>query len=653
MLIPESGFDDLSSTENRLTSCAACSGISTSSAGLDLTINATMAPRITGTTISLSTKLDYKGWMKYVVILLFFGVLSDRTMAQASVPPLERKVKLDFTAERVQVVLQAIESQAGVSFSYASSLVPANMTVSLSMNNRSVREALDKIFSGGVTYKSRNNHIILTKAPVQQKVIEGYVENARGEKLKGASVYDPSTMASATTDEYGYFEMKIRRTTPLQLQVSKSSYSDTIMPLQPASPTLQHIVMEERKDSTLHVVLNVMKSSTDSVVTAVRQAGQWIKEQMIWNENLRNIRDSLYRPFQVSLVPFVGTNGRLSANVVNDFSWNILAGYNGGVNMVEFAGLMNIDKANVSYLQFAGLSNIVGGNLRGVQFAGFNNINLGSTKGVQFAGFSNLDMEKMDGLQFTGFSNFCGDSVKGVQFSGFSNIVTGHLKGAQMAGFGNIATGGFDGAQVAGFFNVSGKSARGVQMSGFINIARNLKGAQIGVFNFADSLTGIPVGFFSFVRNGYHKLEFAYDDMAYAHVAVRSGVRHFYNIISAGVRTDWNVDTVDWTFAYGLGVAPRISNRIDLNIDLTANQVVHGNIGRELNCIARLQTGIDVHLTKRISVFGAVVMNGYFFEENTRLMTGYDTSASIYAANMGNGYSFDSWLGWKAGIRIF
>jgi hypothetical protein len=598
-------------------------------------------------------RFSFASMAKCILILAAAVFLNLGTSAQQVIPPLERKVTLEVNAVPATSVLQLIESQAGVSFSYASSLLSANQLVSVKLKNKTVREALDKIFEGKVMYKSRNNHIILTKSPEQQKVIGGYVENAKGEKLKGASVYDPSTMASATTDEYGYFEMKIRRTTPQQLQISKTSYADTTMPLQPTSPTLQYIVMDERKDTSLQHVFAVMKSSKDSILTAVKHTGEWIKERLIWNENLRNIRDSLYRPFQISLVPFVGTNGRLSGNVVNDYSWNILAGYNGGVNKAEFAGLMNIDKADVSYFQFAGLTNIVGGTLTGVQFAGFNNVNLGEVNGVQFAGFSNFGLNKLDGLQFAGFSNICGSSLRGLQFSGFSNITAGELKGAQIAGFGNIAASGFRGIQLGGFFNTSGKHARGIQISGFINVAHHLKGSQLGVFNFADSLSGVPIGLFSFVKSGYHKLEFAYDDMEYAHVSFRSGVRHFYNIISAGTRTDWNTDTVDWTFSYGLGMAPRISERVDLNIDLTANQMIHGNIASELNMIAKLQTGVDIHLTKRISIFGAVVMNGYFYEDHTRLAAGYEPSRSIYDTNLGGGFLFDSWLGWKAGIRFF
>ena len=46
--------------------------------------------------------------------------------------------------------------------------------------------------------------------------------------------------------------------------------------------------------------------------------------------NVENIRDTLYREIQISLLPFVGTNGAMSGNVINDFSINMFGGYSLG-----------------------------------------------------------------------------------------------------------------------------------------------------------------------------------------------------------------------------------------------------------------------------------------------------------------------------------
>ena len=50
------------------------------------------------------------------------------------------------------------------------------------------------------------------------------------------------------------------------------------------------------------------------------------------------------RPFQVSLVPGLGSHGKMSGQVVNNFSLNVFGGYTAGTNGSELGGLFNIDK---------------------------------------------------------------------------------------------------------------------------------------------------------------------------------------------------------------------------------------------------------------------------------------------------------------------
>jgi len=570
-----------------------------------------------------------------------------------SLPALERRVTLNESDSKAVDVLREIEKQSKCSFSYSSSLIPESKMVSVKISNKSVREALDKIFSGKITYKSRGEHIILSKAPEQPKVISGYVENTKGERVSGASVYDSNTMASATTNEYGYFEMKIRREAPIQLEVSKSAYTDTVIPLQPATPTLQTIVIEEKKDTTLQFVLHVMKDTKDSLVSAISDAGAWAKKQLDWNDNVKNIKDTLHSDVQISFVPFLGTNGRLSGNVTTDWSFNVLGGYNRGVNKGEFSGFLNVDREDVRHIQVAGFANLVGGDVSGVQSAGFTNVNLSNTNGLQLGGFSNVDLGNFEGAQFAGFSNIVLGKTKGAQFAGFTNICLDTLAGLQMAGFANIAMHHTKAPQFAGFLNFAPGRIEGFQASGFMNIAGNMKGSQIGFFNYADSLSGVPIGFISYVKSGYHKLEFSYDEMKYGHIAFRTGVQHFYNIITVGALTDFNTDTVDWTFGYGIGCAPKLAKKVALNIDLTANQIIHGNIANPLNQLAKLNLGVDVNLSKKFSLYGGVVLNGYFTQTGAKPLAGSENIHSFYNHRFDSDYQMKSWIGWKVALRLF
>jgi hypothetical protein len=73
---------------------------------------------------------------------------------------------------------------------------------------------------------------------------------------------------------------------------------------------------------------------------------------------------------QVSLLPFIGTHGRLSGNVINDYSINFLGGYSRGTRQLELGFFFNLDRGDVRWLQIAGFGNMVGGNFYGIQDSG-------------------------------------------------------------------------------------------------------------------------------------------------------------------------------------------------------------------------------------------------------------------------------------------
>ena len=69
----------------------------------------------------------------------------------------------------------------------------------------------------------------------------------------------------------------------------------------------------------------------------------------------KEVKDSntIVRPVQISFVTPLGTNGMESWKVINNFSLNMFAGYNGGVQGVEIAGFHNQIKEDVVGLQIA------------------------------------------------------------------------------------------------------------------------------------------------------------------------------------------------------------------------------------------------------------------------------------------------------------
>jgi hypothetical protein len=568
--------------------------------------------------------------------------------AQAPNPPLERSVSISFQNKRTDEALKEISQQAGFTFSYSKNAFDAQQVINFNFKSTTIREVLETIFDGKVKYKQKNNYIILTRANKDDGVIvSGYVvDEATGQKLKEVSIYDPISLQSTVTDEFGYFQMEVKKPSKeeMQLAIKRNNYAD------------KTIVVNSKRSSFQNLSLNIdekkWQALSDSLDSKLNRLWSWTK-QSVQRTNMRNIRDTLQRTWQVSFIPFVGTNHKMSGNVVNDYSLNILGGYSAGTRKAEFGGLFNINSGDVRYAQFAGLFNLNGGHTEGVQFAGLFNTNLGTTKAVQFAGLANVNMQASEGAQFAGLINFSNGLYDGPQFAGLFNLATADVKGAQVAGLFNFSPGKTDGAQIAGLFNVA-EEVNGSQVSGLLNIAKNIRGTQVGFLNIADSVKGVPVGFLSFVNKGYHQLEIGADELFPVSAALRTGVTGFYNIFTASVRPE-KADTTTWSFGYGLGVAPKLSKRIYLNTDITANHINKGNV-EALNMINKFYLGFEFKFSKRFALAIGSTLNlriyDAAFDNHAKLFT-YHTPKILDEGTFSRNTDYQLWLGGKVGLRFF
>jgi hypothetical protein len=336
----------------------------------------------------------------------------------------------------------------------------------------------------------------------------------------------------------------------------------------------------------------------------------------------------------VSFTPGLGTHGNLSAQVVNNFSFNILGGYNGGVNGFELGGLFNIDKKSVQYLQIGGLFNIVGGRVNGVQIGGINNTVLDAVHGLQIGGVSNLVRGKFDGFQLGGVYNHVSDSVKGLQ----------------LAGVGNFAKNNVSGTQVAGVLNISNREMKGTQISGVLNYAKKLKGVQIGLINIADSSEGYSIGLINIVLKGYHKLSLSTDEVLNLNAAFKTGNSKLYSILKGGMNVSDSQKV--YTFGYGIGTAIRAGKTVSINPEVTAQQLYLGS-WTDLNLLSKAQLNLNIRLGKYISVFAAPVFNVYYSKQQT-VPKGYRAvipPAGYRSYDLGG--QVRGWVGWNAGITFF
>lgn len=615
----------------------------------------------------------YMAWgvSKWVWLAVALHAIVGCANAQAI---LDRKITVTVQQEPLPRALAKIAEAGQFTFSYNAALVAAEEIVSVRANSKPVREVLNDLFKGTMAYKQKDDYLILTRVAVRQPktpthatvLISGYVEDAATQlRLPNVSVYEKKTLASATTDNAGFFTLQLQKTNgPIELSFSKRAYRDTTLQITQAEP--QYLLLALAPEEKPFV-------KQDTVTTDTTRVPDDELVLPFGNEpNVVNIRDTLYRDIQASIFPFIGTNGPLSGNVINNYSINFFGGYAMGTRQIELGFFVNIDRGDVGWLQIAGFGNLVGRNVYGVQAAGFANVNGGEVKAVQVAGFANANQGSTQGVQVAGFSNVNVQKADGVLVAGFANIVRGQSLGVQVAGFTNIQTAPYRGSQVAGFFNYNHDRILGSQIAGFSNVATDsvwgsqvsaffnygghVRGSQIGLINYAKSVRGAPIGLVSFVKTGYHKIEAAADEVFYTNLAFRTGVRRFYNILSAGIQPTTQQGDNVWTFGYGLGTARRLNRWLHLNIDVTAQQVNKGKFTEQLSLLNKIHTGFDIHFAPKFSLYLGGTLNGYLTKAD---YTGYaqlfrDWQPNVfYDDRLQNGSTrLQLWVGWKAGLRF-
>ncbi|BDD03553.1 hypothetical protein [Aureibacter tunicatorum] len=283
---------------------------------------------------------------------------------------------------------------------------------------------------------------------------------------------------------------------------------------------------------------------------------------------------------QVSFAYPIGTNGFESMDYVNDFSFNIIYGMNGGVNGFELGSVMNYNQGNVS----------------GFQIGGVTNITMGYQKGFSLSGVANIVKDSIDGFGLSGVANLMNANSKGVFISGAANLAKGNVKGFQLSTI-NVTNGELDGFGL-----------------GVVNVTRKLKGAQFGVVNVVGSEEGAtPIGLINVVKGGLYEIELAGGEALYANVNFKMGVEKFYTIFKAGYSTHKGEDIFSYGLGFGTNIALSSTRKHNLVFDLSANQLVRAWDWDydEINLLNKLDITYKYRLNDHISFFAGPSFNVY------------------------------------------
>jgi len=175
-----------------------------------------------------------------------------------------------------------------------------------------------------------------SEAPIASAVaIDGQsVDASTGQALTGATIYrvdDLCNVAASSGD--GTYALNVDSPdSTVFVAVSKRNYRDTV------------IAVNVRELQTLNVSLTpdsaqpVTYSRVDSM-----ELVKWFGPAIDWSF-LENVNFDQIQTAQRSFVPGLSTNGRLSGEIVNNLSFNVLAGYTGGTRGFELGGLLNINR---------------------------------------------------------------------------------------------------------------------------------------------------------------------------------------------------------------------------------------------------------------------------------------------------------------------
>jgi hypothetical protein len=627
--------------------------------------------------------------------------LTANTFAQSLI---DRKISIDVTNQRFSDVLKLISSKGNFYFSYNSSIIARDSLVSISASNRPVKQVLDQLLGNQYKWQQNNNYIILRKAPVTAPAlvasstpsaeklytITGTILNGEtGEKVGNVTIYEKQRLVSTMSDDKGSFKIKLKsRYSTASLTISREMFEDTTVVIQPKYDQQVTIVMTPVVASEPVVTISPVENEwPDTIVVKLPaepfaaatfgnvevnqvEKTRWGKRLLSAKQNIQSINLKKFfadRTFQLSLTPGLSTHGKLSAQVVNSFSVNVVGGYTAGVSGIELGGAFNINKKDVRYLQAAGALNITGGSVTGVQLAGFHNHVLGNVDGVQASGFSNFVKGNVTGAQLSSIHNHVNGSLTGIQASNFSNFIKGKLIGVQLSNIHNVcwdsvygmqaativnfAHKQVSGAQLSVIGNFANRELNGVQISTIFNYAKKLRGVQIGLINVSDTSAGYSIGLINIVFKGIHKLVFSTNEVLRYNAAFKTGNKKLYSILLAGYSE--RKDTAStYSFGYGFGHEFTVAKWFSINPEFTT-QFLHTGNWDNTNIMNKLHLQFNLKLGKYVALFAGPSFTMYYSEQEKGTEgVRPPIPDSYHTFNLWDN-DVKGWIGWNAGISIF
>lgn len=148
--------------------------------------------------------------LKYFHIVILFWVFTQSTNGQSI---LNKKISLSLTKGSTEELLDAIEAETNISFSYSNKICFKD-DIELSYKTNTIEEFINEIFADcPVAIREKKQKILLlplvTKSD-EEFIISGFVNSLKeGEVLIGSSIYDSEKWLGTTSNNFGFYSLKL------------------------------------------------------------------------------------------------------------------------------------------------------------------------------------------------------------------------------------------------------------------------------------------------------------------------------------------------------------------------------------------------------------------------------------------------------------
>ena len=131
----------------------------------------------------------------------------------------EKRFSLSFSNIPLSEAMPKVEKASGYTFFYNPTEVNIKVKVSLSVQNETVRKAMDKMLNPvGIGFEITNSQIVLfpnnkknTETQGSKVTVKGKVVDATGEPIIGANVVEKGTVNGVITDIDGNYQLSVSK----------------------------------------------------------------------------------------------------------------------------------------------------------------------------------------------------------------------------------------------------------------------------------------------------------------------------------------------------------------------------------------------------------------------------------------------------------